>query len=803
MVLSKRFSQLFSVFFSVFALLYLSAHAEFYSLNPQETSYCDIVCTKPNAVTVSVSVPYLVLDKRIVDGVEYSYPILEGYRNNLKHGDPAVLVTYFNLLTGSNPTLDIRIIEQETTVIENVLLYPTQPEPAIRPDYQNEEAPFTKNNARYETDAVFPSALAGVNTIMEYRGNYITSVWLTPVQYNPVTKQLTIYTKLKAVITNIGAQATVPVDRSSALSLLKNTTVNANPMLRNSKVPAIDDDDADDVIIITKDTYKAAAETLAVWQRMKGYDVKVVTKSSWTQTAVKTAVADFYNATTPKPAHMLIIGDNPDVPTNTKNNNPGDLYYVCFGGNSDYVADMGRGRLSVSSADEAMKVVKKIIAYEKTPPTKESFFKTAMSAAQFQTRDGSTERWAFTYCVETSIRHLKEKYGYNIVRHYKVQNNGSPKYWDPSYVGYLSNGNKKPVPKDIQKPNYPWTATGSDVVKSMDEGVFLAAHYDHGLENGWSTPSFNTNSVNQLKNNELLPVVYSINCLSGAFHQSRTCFAEALIRKTNGGAIGVIAATKVTYAGGANDALVMGLIDASFPRNLYEPKKTVNASKRDTTYILGDIFNHGLIRHGECCSNTFKLHSEIYNLHGDPTTEMWTDVPQQITASHKPDIAFSEASFTVSGLNVGKGMASIVDKNTGTLAGKKLINGSTVTIPVKNFTKEGEAFLTIRSHNYRPYIATLKVFSATGINDQISHHGNYFIPIRTGKRIVMHIACTANAKIGLQLFNLKGQELFNQTVYADNAIDLSSIKDVKAGFYLLDVSVNGERIKRAEIVELQ
>jgi len=789
---------------SLFLLTSLStaADAKFYSLNPHESAYCDVVCETPNAVSISVSVPHLVLDKRIVEGVEYSLPILEGYRNNLTHGEPAVMVTYFSLLTGANPAFKVTIVEQETRVIENVLLYPTQPEPAIRPDYQNEEAPFTLRKARYETNAAYPATLAGVNTVMEYRGNYITSVWLTPMQYNPVTKQLTVFTKLKAVITNTGSPAAAQCDRPSALSLLKNTTLNANLVLSASKALAIDDDAADDVIIITKDTYKPAAETLAVWQRMKGYDVKIVSKASWAQADVKTAVADFYNATTPKPAHMLIIGDNGDVPANTTNNNPGDLYYVCFGGTSDYVADMGRGRLSVSSADEAMKVVRKIIKYEKTPPTKESFFKTAMSAAQFQTNDGSTERWAFTYCVETSIRHLKEKYGYNIVRQYQVQNNGSPQYWDPNSVGYVSGTTKKPVPDDIKKPNYPWTATGADVVKSMDEGVFMAAHYDHGEENGWSTPSFNTTSVGQLKNGELLPVIYSINCLSGAFQGSSVCFAEALIRKADGGAVGVVAATEVTYAGGANDALVMGLVDASFPRNLYEPKTTVNASQRDTTYILGDIFNHGLVRHGECASSQFKLHSEIYNLHGDPTTDMWTGVPKQITASHRPDIAFADASFTVSGLNLPKGMASIVNRSTGELAGKKLISGSGVTIPIKNFTAVGEALLTITSHNYRPYIATLKVQQVAGINDPVSANGNMVL-LRIGKRVVMNIACPSGAKIGLTLFNLKGQAVFARTVFAHKTIDLPSLNALQEGIYLLDVSVNGKNLKRARVVELK
>lgn len=769
--------------------------AKVYTFIENAESYCNTVSTGPNSVTIDLSIQEISLDSRVVNGTEYLCPILSGYRNNLQVGAPAVLVNYFSMITGPNPNLDITILEQESHVIDNVLLYPSQPAPAITPDHQNELAPFTKDNSLYASKTPYPSAIAGVHNKMEYRGKYMTAIWLSPMFYNAATKQLRVYTKLKAKITNREPVSQVITDRRSALSLLKNNTVNAKYLIDTKGTSEIDDDDADDVIIITDASYKEAAEKLAIWQRQKGYDVKVVSKSAWSSSNVASEVKNFYENTTPKPAHMLIFGDKGDVPSSSGTSKTSDLYYVCFGGSGDYVADMGRGRISVSSANKAMGVVDKILKYEKEPPETEHFYKTVLSAAQFQTNSSSTdtERWAFTYCCETSARHLKEKYGYDLIRVYNAQNNGSPKYWDPRYVGYESGNQKKRVPEDIQKPNYHWKGGESDNVEAINKGVFMAFHYDHGSTSGWVTPRLYSSSMDKLKNGNMLPVMYSINCSSGSFQSS--CFAEAALNKADGGAIGVIAATAVTYAGGANDALVMGLVDASFPRNLYEPKQTVNASERDTTYILGEIFNHGLIRHGECAKNQFKLHSEIYHLFGDPTTDIWTAKPKDITATHKEEVTFSDDKFDVSGLNVPRGMASLLNNKTGMLAGKKLITGPSVSIPISKFTEEGKATLTVTSHNYKPYIVEIAINEQSGIHNSLLA-GQKRILIRMGNRSIASVNSAANSNINIALYNVKGQVVYQHSdkIPANSVIELPENRGIGNGIYMLKVTVDSRSL---------
>ena len=49
-------------------------------------------------------------------------------------------------------------------------------------------------------------------------------------------------------------------------------------------------------------------------------------------------------------------------------------------------------------------------------------------------------------------------------------------------------------------------------------------HRDHGFEDGWGDPYFDTGHVSGLTNGELLPVVFSLNCLTGRF-DGMECFA--------------------------------------------------------------------------------------------------------------------------------------------------------------------------------------------------------------------------------------------------------------------------------------
>src|SRR5205085_12246632 len=99
---------------------------------------------------------------------------------------------------------------------------------------------------------------------------------------------------------------------------------------------------------------------------------------------------------------------------------------------------------------------------------------------------------------------------------------------------------------------FAWDGNTADIADEWNAGRFLFLHRDHGWQYGWLHPSFDSdNVVNDLNNGDLLPVVFSVNCASGFFDNEtadgdygtevdETYFAEHLLRKEYGGAVGML-----------------------------------------------------------------------------------------------------------------------------------------------------------------------------------------------------------------------------------------------------------------------
>ena len=71
-----------------------------------------------------------------------------------------------------------------------------------------------------------------------------------------------------------------------------------------------------DMLILTVNNNSPATESLAIWQRMKGYGVKVELASSWSESEIKSTIASFYNNTSQKPGYVILPGDVDAVPSN-------------------------------------------------------------------------------------------------------------------------------------------------------------------------------------------------------------------------------------------------------------------------------------------------------------------------------------------------------------------------------------------------------------------------------------------------------------------------------------------------------
>lgn len=493
-----------------------------------------------------------------------------------------------------------------------------------------------------------------------YRGREICNVVVNPVQYDAAANKARAYSKITYKVRFVpkagaramaGAPATKPVILP-ADNMLGNITMNgASAKAGDMAVKATGvaaGDDTRDYLIISVDKYAEAVDRFAEWKELLGFRVHKVLKGSWNSDAVKAEVEKAY-AENPALYYLLIVGDHDDVPGQYMEHHADDgdfsvhytdLYYGCMDGEGDETPDIYRGRLSVSSPEEAATVVDKIIGYEKRPPTDAGFYERGVNCADYLDNDnGVADDYEDRRYVQTAeeIRAYMLGQGKDVERVYSTNYEITPKYWNRNYFSF-----GEPIPEDMLKPAFAWDGNEGDIRRAINSGVFYVLHRDHGLVDCWENPYFSVKHVDMLQNGDLLPVVFCVNCDNGAFQAD--CLAERFLRKQGGGAVAVIAASDISYSG-YNDALACGLFDAIWPEPGLRPKfPGVNSLGGETpapTYELGQILDQAQVRVSETFGSPDPLVSsnekndsfcrivtkEIYHCFGDPSLQIRTEMP--------------------------------------------------------------------------------------------------------------------------------------------------------------------------------
>ena len=582
----------------------------------------------------------------------------------------------------------------------------------------------------------FPrNVAAAAGRVDVYRGREICNVVVNPVQYDAAANKARAYTRITYKVRFVpkagaramaGAPATKPVILP-ADNMLVNITMNgASAKAGDMAVKATGvaaGDDTRDYLIISVDKYAEAVDRFAAWKEMLGFRVHKVLKGSWNSDAVKAEVEKAY-AENPALYYLLIVGDHDDVPGQYMEHHADDgdfsvhytdLYYGCMDGECDETPDIYRGRLSVSSPEEAATVVDKIIGYEKRPPTDAGFYERGVNCADYLDNDnGVADDYEDRRYVQTAeeIRAYMLGQGKDVERVYSTNYEITPKYWNRNYFSF-----GEPIPEDMLKPAFAWDGNEGDIRRAINSGVFYVLHRDHGLVDCWENPYFSVKHVDMLQNGDLLPVVFCVNCDNGAFQAD--CLAERFLRKQGGGAVAVIAASDISYSG-YNDALACGLFDAIWPEPGLRPKfPGVNSLGGETpapTYELGQILDQAQVRVSETfgspdpsVSSNEKNDSfcrivtkEIYHCFGDPSMQIRTEMP---------------APF--SGVSVTRGNGCVTVGNGGETARITFVNRRTGEVvshiaPSAVYTTADfeDVDVCVSGHNRIPYIDAGKL---TGI----------------------------------------------------------------------------------------
>ncbi|MBO6025645.1 MAG: T9SS type A sorting domain-containing protein [Bacteroidales bacterium] len=641
--------------------------------------------------------------------------------------------------TGANATLNV--VRCNTEVLHDVNIAP-----ALRIQMENEEPDmnYKKDMKVYSKNAFYPENPFVMNSSY-IRGVDAVTVSITPFQYNPVTKELRIFTNVELSVSYEGGNGHFGEDRLRSPYW---DPILAAELMNYDQLPVIDYEarmqqwlrdgaDGAEYLIITpnNDAWAPYAQQLKEYRTKQGILTEVYRLDEMpatTTAAMKTWFHNAFHNWEIAPVAVCLLGDHntnmaQGIPAETTSHPYNgscitDNFYSDAQGN-DNLPDMVFSRLVAQNADELPVFVSKQIDYETNPNMDPSFYNAPITALGWQ-----TERW-FQICSEVFGGYMRN-HGYNPQRINCLYNGSTPgSIWSSAQntaqvVSYFGSAGQNYIPDNPQNLGG-WTGgTPEQVVAAVNQGTFWVQHRDHGLDEGWGEPAVRNHHIDQLNNVGKLPFVMSINCQTGMFNYTGSngnCFTEKWMRRTyngeNAGAVGVLSPTEVSYSF-VNDAYVWGvydLFDGNFMPD-YGPFQPAAPQTGNWMPAFGNVAGKYFLAQSSWPYNTDSksITYTMFTAHCDAFLRIYNQVPQDMTVNHQ--------SVQLAGLNMFQITApegSNIALTKGEGANLEIVAVAQGTGTVQNVTIPQQMpptvlHLTVTGQNYLRYESDIDVIPAEG-----------------------------------------------------------------------------------------
>lgn len=452
-------------------------------------------------------------------------------------------------------------------------------------------------------------------------GKDVCMLLISPIQYDSASKKVRIY---KDFSFEIGLRPN-DVDSDKPNDPDADYYVVQNTLLRRS------------YLILAPTEYQNTVKEFSLWKERSGFNIINIFSENWTSSTIEATIDSVYNSAK-NLQYVLLIGDHSKLPGKIKYSPYTDGgYYISDYEYSQIAPSLERsiyiGRIPGRNKEEIENALSKIVAYEITPPTDSKYYSQSLHSAYFQPSTHThIEERRFVRTAE-DIRNYVNGFGINPDYNYVTSTVVSPKQWSPHYA------DGKDIPVSLQRPNFAWDGNTSNVVDFFKKGGCYALYRGHGTISSWHYPNFSMNEIAQLPTSKKLPFVFSVTCLTGRYDLHDGGFAQSLISKKEGGCIGVIAASEVSYSG-QNDALINGMFSHWFKgegcyyhqgSNIYPPH--IQPSEAGVT--IGEILEAGLERMYEIYPSSLTNSSisnytrNIFHIFGDPSMIIHSSCPTE------------------------------------------------------------------------------------------------------------------------------------------------------------------------------
>lgn len=609
------------------------------------------------------------------------------------------------------------------------------PAPVIPKETDPADLVYRKNPALYDRDAYYPQQVVMLSAPTQMRGVDAVTMGITPFQYNPVTRELLVYTEIDLRIVFEGGNGRFGEERLRSRFW---DPILAQHILNHESLPAVDfdaprgDRNGFEYVIICPDNpeFIAWADTLKTWRQLQGITTEVFTTTEvggTTSTAIENFLNNAYNTWNPAPDAFLLLGDFPGTGLLDSGITSPTWDGYCVSDNiyadvnGDDLPDMVHARITGRNGAELQTMISKMLSYERNPYTDPGFYERPLIAGGWQ-----TERW-FILCCEIIYGHQANALGKTPTREYAIYQ-GTPgtswssnpntymlvNYFGPSGLGYIPQ-----TPQHLTD----WGGNATRINNDLNAGAYLLLHRDHGEEVGWGEPAYGITNLSGLHNDKL-PFVMSMNCLTGKYNWSSQSFTEAFHRMGQG-AVGLIAASEISYSF-VNDAYVFGIFDTMWPGFMpdYGPYPPASGFATDLKPAFGQVSGKYFLQASNWPYNPGdKLVTyHLFHHHGDAFMTIYSEVPQALAVEHDPVLFLGLGAVRMqapAGALIGLTV-------NGEIIGSAVASGLPQDVPVVPQEYPGELRITVTKANYYRYDHRIPivppegaylVFDACSVND--------------------------------------------------------------------------------------
>ncbi|MCM1531165.1 MAG: C25 family cysteine peptidase [Bacteroides sp.] len=492
---------------------------------------------------------------------------------------------------------------------------------------------FAYNAEAYRADGFLSNGseeLVTVQVLGEMRATRIAKVVVNPVQYNASTHTLRVYTVLDFEIVYDQADWNATYAKkaryaSPAFGLLRNEV--ANPV----DTKAVMAESPMRYVIVADPMFRDSLQKFVEWKTRLGYEVVQVytDQIEGGKPNIRYHLKNLYDnasETEPAPSYVLFVGDLAQIPTKKysgtgawgDNGHYSDLYLCEY--TDDHFPDVHYGRMSASTVEELMPQINKTIYMESLTSERSLFLDTAVVIAGVDDTYGRSHLNPTVEYLHSLYMDTLGRYGYKYL--------------------YPQSGNQS-----------------ADIIRNIDAGLSVAIYTAHGSQTSWAEPYISTADVSAFTNEGKYPLMVGNCCLTGAF-DTKTCFAEALLRKKDAGAVVYIGGSNSTYfdqdvywAVGYTNRLVNGTVFTYENTGLGANDAwyhSHNEAYEDWALTAHEIVYTGNMAVERANQDLEEYYWEVYHVFGDPSYMPYTRRPAELRLEHTPSLVVGDVSFDVS-----------------------------------------------------------------------------------------------------------------------------------------------------------